>query len=71
MKSCFNSVNIIYIFSSLHEHSVSFILWKFIFLSFLFQCPLQAWWERPPDFLAAQQLEHILPPSHLSYHDNS
>lgn len=41
------------------------------FLSFSFQCPLQAWWERPPDLLGAQQREHIFPPSHRGNHDNS
>lgn len=35
------------------------------------QCPLQAWWERPPDFPGAWQLEHIFPPSHRGSHDAS
>lgn len=35
------------------------------------QCPLQAWWERAPDFLGAQQPEHIFPPSHRGNRDNS
>lgn len=47
------------------------LTWHGPLLSSFFQCPLQAWWDRPPDFLSAWQPACIFPAFHHGSHDTS
>lgn len=47
------------------------LMWHGPLLSSFFQCPLQAWWDRPPDFLSAWQPACIFPAFHHGSHDTS